>query len=118
MNKTNSKTPAKENVAQKSSDTKKYEKVLTPAMKSVAKPPKTMKEKPFSKNQVDVDVKQYVQKHGKLPGTGKRDVITEWKFDIGGVPFSVKTPLFRTAKAKAIEKAVELKQAKVVVLAA
>lgn len=89
-----------------------------PAKKAAAaKAPKTPKEKPFAKSSVEVDSSAYVKEHDKLPGTGKREPKTMWKFLIGKVPFQMETEFFRTARLAAVEKAVELKETKVAVLA-
>lgn len=88
-----------------------------PAKAAAPKAPKTPKEKPFTKSMVEVDTKAYQQKHDKLPGTGKREPKTLWKFLIGTTPFQMETEFFRTARLAAVEKAVALKCAKVVVVA-
>ena len=81
------------------------------------KAPKTPKEKPFAKSSVEVDTSAYYKEHDKLPGTGKRAPKTLWKFLIGKTPFSMETEFFRTARLAAVQKAVELKETKVAVLA-
>ena len=81
------------------------------------KAPKQPKEKPFTKSMVEVDTKAYQQKHDKLPGTGKREPKTVWRFLIGTTPFSMETEFFRTARMAAVEKAVALKCTKVTVVA-
>ena len=84
------------------------------------KPPKAKKEKvekPFAKSQIEVDSSAYVKKHDKMPGTGKREKETLWKFDIGGKPFSMTTEFYRTARMAAVEKALEAKCSKIVVVA-
>lgn len=81
------------------------------------KAPKTPKEKPFAKSSVEVDTSAYYKEHDKLPGTGKREPKTLWKFLIGKTPFQLETEFFRTARLAAVQKAVELKETKVAVLA-
>jgi hypothetical protein len=66
---------------------------------------------------VEVDTKAYQQKHDKLPGTGKREPSTVWKFLIGTKPFEMKTEFYRTAKLAAIEQAVAMQCTKVTVVA-
>ena len=82
-----------------------------------AKAAKAPKEKPFAKSSVEVDASAYVKEHDKLPGTGKREPKTLWKFLIGKTPFQLETEFFRTARLAAVQKAVELKETKVAVLA-
>lgn len=82
-----------------------------------AKAAKEPKEKPFAKSRVEVDASAYVKAHDKLPGTGKREPKTLWKFLIGTTPFQMETEFFRTARLAAVEKAVSLKCEKVAVLA-
>ena len=88
-----------------------------PANAAPAKAPKQPKEKPFTKSMVEVDSKEYQQKHDKLPGTGKREPNTVWKFLIGTKPFEMKTEFFRTARLAAVEQAVAMKCTKVTVVA-
>jgi len=90
-----------------------------PAAKDAKKPetPKAPKEKPFTKSRVDVDTSAYYKVHSKLPGTGKREPKTLWKFMIGKEPFQMETEFFRTARLAAVEKAVSMKCEKVAVLA-
>lgn len=78
---------------------------------------KTPKEKPFAKSSVEVDTSAYYKEHDKLPGTGKREPKTLWRFMIGKTPFQLETEFFRTARLAAVQKAVELKETKVAVLA-
>lgn len=90
-----------------------------PAAKDAKKSetPKAPKEKPFTKSRVDVDTSAYYKVHSKLPGTGKREPKTLWKFMIGTTPFQMETEFFRTARLAAVEKAVAMKCEKVAVLA-
>lgn len=90
-----------------------------PAAKEAKKAaaPKAPKEKPFTKSRVDVDTSAYYKVHSKLPGTGKREPKTLWKFMIGTTPFQMETEFFRTARLAAVEKAVAMKCEKVAVLA-
>jgi len=88
-----------------------------PAKAAAPKAPKQPKEKPFTKSMVEVDSREYQKKHDKLPGTGKREPNTTWKFLIGTKPFEMKTEFFRTARLAAVEQAVAMKCTKVTVVA-
>lgn len=88
-----------------------------PAKAKAEKAPKAPKEKPFTKSMVEVDASAYVKAHDKLPGTGKREPKTLWKFLIGKTPFSFETEFYRTARAAAVEKAVSLCEPHIAVLA-
>ncbi len=104
---------------QKNAETKKpaTEKPATKPAPKAKEPAKEPKVKKLAASAIEIDAAEYVKKHEKQPGTGKRDPKTVWQFRIGAKVMQLGTEFFRDARAAAIKAAIEANVSKVQVLA-